>query len=151
MLEALVELVGGLLSPNGGNSNSSSGKCNHCGKVVFIVIVFVICFGYFAYQYAAPKIETINLIEKHSKLLCHPPEDGFRQALDGWDVPLRYNKEEIDDPLATKCTVTSAGRDNKFDTDDDQYHISYDIHKAKIVGKWAKETAKDVWKGIISD
>ena len=127
----------------------SSKPYKHRGKVAFLVIVGVLGGVYYLYQHVAPKIRTDQRVKHHARLLCHPPDKGFRKGVDGWGVTLKYVTEEIEDPYATKCTVTSAGRDGEFGTEDDIVAVNHDYHKTKIVAESLKNGAKSLWKSII--
>ena len=146
MIDDFADMFGTLF---GGSSSRRKGKkCKNCGKIWFVAIIGTIVGIYYLHQYMAPKVRTEQRVEHHARLLCHPPKDGFRKGLDGWGIPMRYATEEIEDPFATKCTVTSAGRDGEFDTGDDLVAVNHNYHKAKIVGDWAGNKLKDGAKGL---
>lgn len=133
----MIEIIEALI---GSSSSSSSGKrmkCPHCGKIAFVVIVAIIA----GLIYIQPQWATENTVARHAKSLCHRA-DFKPNGVDSWDIPLAYKTEEVEEPLATKCTVTSAGRDGEFITDDDIVSVDFDMHVSRSVGKWAGEKAK---------
>lgn len=49
-----------------------------------------------------------------------------------------------------QATMVSAGRDGKFDTDDDVAITRADYNKSRIVGEWASSRVKEFSKGVVS-
>ena len=104
-------------------------------------------------SYFWPVWQTEEVVAEEAKWLCHGkqgkhPGEIHPMKIDAWDVTLQYHTEESEDPIATLCTVTSAGRDGEFGTDDDIIGENINYHKTKIISKWAGSKAKDAISGF---
>lgn len=149
MIADLIEGAAHLLSAiiSGADSNTT---CKHCGKIAFLVIVGVVV----GVVYFWPVMQTQQLVAEQAKHLCHGvekkhPFNRLRREMDAWDVTLDYQRVSIEDPISTKCIVTSAGRDQEFGTGDDIIGENVDYHKTKIVSKWLGTKASDAVEGFV--
>ena len=144
MLGELLEMLADGLGTTSTNRSRSKSSCRHCGKIAFLVIAGIVG----AVIYFQPQLASENIVKAEAKSLCH--DDNFvAEGKDTWDNDLQYATKEIQDPIATECTVTSAGRDGKFGTSDDIIAQNRNLHVSKIVGKEIGAGAKQFFKGVM--
>ena len=134
LLEGLFDAIGSL-----GHSSGRTKKCNHCGKIAFTV--FAVIVGLAIYMW--PSWDTTSATKREARALCSV-EDYAGGAVDGWDNEMMYKTYEIEQPLATKCEVRSAGRDGEFHTDDDITYTAQNLHVMRSIGRAAGEGAKSM-------
>jgi hypothetical protein len=110
--------------------------------VAGIVVVVVICLAAISMHRAAQIEKATQLVDATAKLF--DKDEDFQQnavlSPDPWNRPLRIEIESND--LVATCTVTSAGPDKTFDTDDDISKTNRNIHAdAEAVGERVGKTA----------
>lgn len=142
-LEIIGEMIEAIGSSSGSRRSNDKFRCPHCGKIAFLVIAAIVV----GLIYVWPAWSTKAIVQQEVTDMCNGVEITPKQ--DGWGKDMEYKAEEITDPLATQCTVRSAGRDGQFNTEDDITKVDHNIHVAKSVGRWAGNRAADAAKGFM--
>lgn len=136
LIEDFIDMLGSLGQSTGGRRKK---KCDHCGKIIFSVVVLVIVGIVSLHNYMSPKLDTDRILRTEAGMLC-ADENYIGSAADGWGNDLMYNATELEEPtLMRRCEVRSAGRDGEYFTEDDMTRVAQNIHVMRSVGKATKK------------
>lgn len=112
---------------------------------VIIVLSMFVAIPYAIWNHPVSKTEMI--LSSEVRELCRVGELA-QESNDHWGVNVSSDIRE-DGNGSIFCTVTSAGRDNEFGTDDDLVATAQYINKSRIAGNWLRNKGKEAIKGAI--
>lgn len=98
------------------------------------------------YKLQSEDTKNLRLVEKACLELLKTGDKKERTDLFSRPMNCAYEATET----IKQATVVSAGRDGKFDTDDDVSITKADYNKSRIVGEWASSRVKEFSKGVVS-
>lgn len=113
-----------------------------------LILITPVIIGFSVVLYYIPVWNTEKLLKKEAKTMCRHNIPG--DAFDSWDTKIRYTSSVYGDDMVLECITISAGRDGRFETDDDIKRIALNLNKSKMIGAWAGQKAKQATKGFIS-
>jgi len=111
--------------------------------IIVIASILIVCF---TLDYYLPQWKTKKFVNSEAIRIKSCDMVGNVVGIDGWGNPVKYGR--LVDPKAVLYTVISAGRDGKFETEDDIVGQAIDLNKSRIVGEWLGKKGVQMVKGI---
>jgi hypothetical protein len=119
------------------------------GLLTLLGFIFIAGLLIVIYFVTIDKIKTEKIVKETAKVnMDDLPENTMLTKFDAWGRPLRFSRTIVSENAISQ-TVTSAGKDGKFDTTDDISHTDIDLNKSRLVGRYIGSRVKEFSKGIV--
>ena len=116
-------------------------------KLAKLIPMIPVIIGASIVMYYIPVWYTEKLLKVEARSMCRHNVPG--DATDFWDNKIRYTSTVLGDDMVLRCHAISAGRDGRFETDDDIEKMSFNINKSKMAGVWAGQKFRQAAKGFV--
>ena len=117
---------------------------------ISIGVVCVLAIGLLMWFIVLPPMVTDARLERAARTAeARNIENGyvFKDLKDWWGNPIRIKSGPTENKKAYVYMAISAGRDGRYNTDDDRTDVKIDWNKSRIIGEYAGSKAREVVKG----